>query len=298
MNGSKSAESAAPADGPLHNSDGTPVVLGEARAERLARAHGYPYPYPEHSYLYLDGVPVPLRMTGTEPFAGEVEVDAEWMPVSEHLDRLGIRDAALRPRTSVLAYGSNRSPSQLERKYGHWREPVVIPVAHGWLRGFDVVYAARLAGYGSVAATIAPAPHTVCEVSVLWLDEAQLDLMHVTEGLAQSVYGYGVLEDIELTLDGGGRLDRVHTYVNLDGALVHKGSAVALATVKAEGRAIPALDQLSILGRVRDRIEPDADLESFVLEHIEDEAVRDARCRVLREDAWKFEHPSFTRLAP
>lgn len=275
------------------NSDGTPIVLGEARAERLARAHGYPYPYPEHSYLYVDGVPLPLRMGGTDPFDGEVEVGGSWLPVREHLERVGMADAGHESYTAILAYGSNRSPKQLERKYGHWSRPVVIPVAHGRLTGFDVVYAARLAGYGSVAATIAPAPRTNSEVSVLWLDQPQLELMHVTEGVAQSVYGYGVLEDIELVLDGGGRLDRIHTYVNLDGALLHKDSAVALASVQASGRAIPALDQLSMLGRVRDRVEPGADLEEFVLEHIDDSSVRESRCRVLRSDAWKFEDPAF-----
>lgn len=290
---SSSTDASAPSTRTAWNSDGTPVVLGEARAERLARAHGYPYPYPEHSYLYVDGMPLPLRMATSDPFEGEVEVGAKWHPVMEHLDHLGIADRGRVPRTPVLAYGSNRSPMQLERKYGHWSEPVVIPVAHGRLAGFDVVYAARLAGYGSVAATIAPAPHTVCEVSVLWLDAAQLELMHATEGLMQAVYGYGVLEGVDLELDGGGRLDRIHTYINLDGALLHKGTAVALASVKASGRAIPALDQIAMLGRVRDRCEPEADLEQFVLEHIEDAGVRDARCRALRADAWKFDHPAF-----
>lgn len=296
MSSSSTGPSAvSPEDGP-RNSDGTPRVLGEARAERLARAHGYPYPYPEHSYLYADGVPLPLRMVGTDPFAGEVRVGQAWVPVREHLDRLGAVEAADRGRTAVLAYGSNRAPVQLDRKYGGWPEAVVIPVVHGRLSAFDVVYAARLAGYGSVAATIASAPGTASEVSVLWLDEAQLDLMHVTEGIAQSVYGFGLLDGVQLELDGGGRLDRVHAYVNLDGALLHKGAAVALASVSATGRRIPAMDQLSILGRVRDRLEPGADLEDFVLEHIDDPAIRAARCRALRSDAWKFGHPAFRRI--
>src|SRR5688500_1625447 len=126
-----------------------PALLEDARVERLARAHGYPYPYPETSYLYVDGVALPLYAHGPEPIQGaEVEIGGTRLGAFEHLERLGAGDTAREPRTPLLAYGSNRAPVQLGRKYGHWREPVVIPVLHGWLRDFDVVYAARLASYG------------------------------------------------------------------------------------------------------------------------------------------------------
>jgi hypothetical protein len=196
----------------------------------------------------------------------------------------------------VLAYGSNRAPVQLGRKYGHWREPVVIPVVHGWLAGFDVVYAARLAGYGSVAATIAPSPGTDASVSVIWLTERQLDLMHATEGIGQQVYCYGRLDGVDLRLDGGGALASVFTYVNLDGALLHAGQPVALAAVPSRGRVFPARDQLAMLALVRDRLDPGADLEQFVLAHIDDRTLGLERSRSLASGALAFTHAAFTRL--
>ena len=274
-----------------------PVLLEDARAERLARAHGYPYPYPETSYLYVDGVALPLYAHGPEPIQGaEVEIAGSRIPAHEHLERLGAGDTAREPRTPLLAYGSNRAPVQLGRKYGHWREPVVIPVLHGWLRDFDVVYAARLASYGSVAATITPAPGTTASVSVIWLSERQLELMHATEGVEQSVYCYGQLGGIDLALDGGGTLDSVFAYVNLDGAVIQDGSPVALAAVPAQHRTFPALDQLAMLGRVRDRLEPGVDLETFVLDHIDRRELGLQRSQHLAVDARQFAFTGFTRL--
>ncbi len=272
-------------------------LLEEARAERLARAHGYPYPFPETSYLYLDGLALPLFPAGAGPFEeAEVEVGGTRLPVRAHLSRLGLGAAADAERVPVLAYGSNRAPVQLGRKYGDWREPVVIPVVHGWLAGFDVVHAARLAAYGSVAATLAPSPGTVVSVSVIWLTEPQLDRMHRTEGIGRSVYCYGRLDGIDLSFDGGGALESVFTYVNLDGAVIVDGGPVALAAVPAQGRVFPARDQLAMLALVRDRLEPGADLETFVLDHIEDRALGLARSRHLAFDARPFAHPGFTRL--
>jgi hypothetical protein len=279
-------------------------ALDEARAERLARAHGYPYPYPEHSYLYIDGVALPLFGHGIEgsgtdrdPLArAEIEVAGVRRRVLDHLDDLGAGDAGREKRVPLLAYGSNRAPVQLGRKYGHWREPVVIPVVHGWLAGFDVVDAARLAGYGAVAATIAASLGTTASVSVIWLTERQLDLMHATEGINEAVYGYGRLDGVELTLDGGGALSSVFAYVNRDGALLHRGSPVALAAVPARNRVFPALDQLGVLGLVRDRLEPGADLETFVLDHIDRRDLGLERSRSLSLDASRFDSPRFTLL--
>lgn len=273
------------------------ALLAEARIERLARAQGYPYPYPETSYLYLDGVALPLHGRGGDPLAGaEVEVAGARLPAVEHLDRLGAGAAAREARTPVLAYGSNRAPVQLGRKYGHWRDPVAIPVRHGWLAGFDVVYAARLAAYGSVAATLTPSPGTVASVSVIWLTDRQLDLMHTTEGIGQHVYCYGRLDGIALTLDGGGALESVFTYCNLDGAILDEGGPIALAAIPARDRIFPARDQLAMLGFVRDRLDPGADLETFILDHIDDRTLGIERSRRLALGARPFEHPGFTRL--
>ena len=268
----------------------------DLRAERLARAQGYPYPCPDCSYLYIDGVALPLHGHGADPLAGEVEIAGGRLPALEHLGRAGLGAAAREERVPVLAYGSNRAPQQLARKYGHWREPVVIPVVHGWLAGFDVVYAARLAGYGSVAATVTLSPGTEASVSVIWLTARQLDLMHGTEGIGQQVYCYGRLDGIDLRLDGGGALESVFAYVNLDGALIDSGSPVALAAVPARGRVFPALDQRAMLTLVRDRLEPGADLESFILAHIDDRTLGLERSRSLAAGARSFAHGGFLRL--
>src|SRR5690606_17003915 len=128
-------------------------------------------------------------------------------------------------RVPVLAAGSNQSPEQLARKYGHLPEIGAIPAQRGRLHDFDVVYAAHLARYGSVPATFQHAPGTAVTVFVLWLTERQLVRMHETEGN----YCYDHLYDVRVDLDAGGTLWEAFAYSSKVGCLAHAGSCIAIA---------------------------------------------------------------------
>ena len=117
-----------------------------------SHAKSYPFPVPGRSYLFRNGEVEDLDPNGFE--------------------RTG--------RTPVLAAGSNQSHEQLARKYSVLEGHVEIPVQRGKLAGFDSVYAAHLAGYGSVPSTFYPSPQTQVTTYVLWLDDAQLHRMHET----------------------------------------------------------------------------------------------------------------------
>ena len=105
-------------------------------------------------------------------------------------------------RTPVLAAGSNQSHEQLARKYSVLPGHVEIPVQKGMLNDFDSVYAAHLAGYGSVPSTFYPSAGTRVTTYVLWLDEAQLNRMHETE----RNYTYDRLEAITVEIDDDGEV--------------------------------------------------------------------------------------------
>ena len=125
----------------------------------VQHAKSYPFSPPDHGFLYEGG---------------------DW----ERLDPGRFDDERLEGegRVPVLAAGSNQSPAQLKRKYGHLADAGMIPARRGVLHEFDVVYAAHLTGYGSVPATFPHSPGTAVTVFVLWLDEPQLARMHETEG--------------------------------------------------------------------------------------------------------------------
>lgn len=230
------------------------------RFAKLDRARGYPYPIPDRSYLWRAG--------GVAPFEP------------------GAREG----RTPVLAIGSNQSPQQLTRKFGESGE---IPVQRARLRDFDIYYSAHITTYGSVPAMLQYAPGTEVTLSVTWLDDRQLDIMHETE-LSAGKYRYAVIESIGLALDCGAAMESVHAYVGINGHLLHEGDALGLAAVPAQGRRPRALTTAEVLEIVRARVAPDVAPDDFVLRLVDDPGYRAACTEVIAEDAVAFRHPAQT----
>ncbi|MDX1709564.1 MAG: hypothetical protein R3316_00325 [Rhodovibrionaceae bacterium] len=212
-----------------------PWRLPETRAEKLALATGYPYEAPAESYLFRDGRVLPIARADFDE------------------------------RVPVIAHGSNRAPEQLHRKYGHLPgEGSEIPVTFGWLKDYDVVYASHVTRYGAVASTLHHMTGCRVRVAVNWLNAAQLERMHETEGVH---YAYGALKDIEFEMEAGpdGKVPQAWLYLARFGTLAKDGEPVGLAALEADGRSHPALAQKEAQELLRDRHRPDEDLEEFIL---------------------------------
>jgi hypothetical protein len=220
----------------------------------VALAKSYPFPVPGRSYVFRNGEPYDLEDHG--------------------FDRTG--------RTPVLAAGSNQSHEQLARKYSVLPGHVEIPIQRGSLYDFDSVYAAHLAGYGSVPSTFYPSPGTRVTTYVLWLDDAQLNRMHETE----RNYTYDRLDAIRVDVpDAGETLEQAFAYTAVVGCLNVDGAPVALAEIDAQGRTLAAMGQAEMLDHVRARLAPEQELEAFVQAHIDDEVLRRARTTALSTDS-------------
>ncbi len=222
-------------------------------AAALQRAKGYPYRVESRSFRYVDGLAEPESRL-------------------RHPDRV-----------PVIAFGSNRSPEQLARKYRGWPKGTEIPVTLARLGGHDVVYSAHFARYGAVPAMLFPSRGVTVEVSVVWLTEPQLHRMHQTEGASN--YRFIQRDDFDLRGEDGGRIDRAGLYVGLHGALADGGQPMPLAEVSAEGRAVPPVSQVDVQTRARNRLAPDAGLDAFILQNIGCPVTRTERGRRLRRDA-------------
>lgn len=220
----------------------------------LDRAKSYPYRVERRSFRYVDGRAV-----------AETRL--------RHDDRL-----------PVVAFGSNRSAEQLARKYRGWPEGTEIPVTLARLTGHDVVYSAHFARYGAVPAMLYPDSAVTVEVSVIWLTEPQLRRMHQTEGTFN--YRFVQRDDLVLHDEAGARIARAGLYVGRHGAIADGGGRpMPLAEVFAEGRVAPAVSQVVAQERARDRLAPDAGLDSFILQNIDCAVTRAERGRRLRRDA-------------
>jgi hypothetical protein len=234
--------------------------MTDTSIDLVAHAKSYPFPVPGRSYVFRNGEPHDLDDHG--------------------FDRAG--------RTPVLAAGSNQSHEQLARKFSVLPGHVEIPIQRGRLHDFDSVYAAHLAGYGSVPSTFYPSPGTQVTTYILWLDDAQLNRMHETE----RNYTYDRLDNIRVDIpDAPETFDRAFAYTAVVGCVNVGGAPVALAEISAEGRTLAAMRQAEMLDHVRARLAPEMNLEAFVRAHIEDEALRRERTAALSSDSLPLSFP-------
>lgn len=252
-------------------------------ADARTRAMGYPYPAPPFDCVWTkNGI---VRLTGHDPRA-----------IGKALKAVNADPEAR--RTPVLAIGSNRSSDQLARKFHDFDRPAVV-VARATLFDFDVVYGAGIAGYGAVGgATLAACPGAAVEVWTTWLDDAQLQRMHETEGLAAGVYGFYELQQISLCFAAGPRWPKTLAYVQRSGALNLGGRPVALAEIPAERRLFPALRQPQLQALLRDRFAPSVSVNRFVHENLTQPAIRRARVAALAKNALPFDWPHMLDVTP
>ncbi|MCB9958833.1 MAG: hypothetical protein H6843_09540 [Rhodospirillaceae bacterium] len=215
------------------------------------RALGYPYDVGRTPLLFRPGGAVPLP--------------DDWSPVG---------------RVPVLAVGSNRAAQQLARKFAGWPAETEIPVTVAEVIDHDVVYSAHFASYGAIPARLAAAPGVRAEVGITWLTPAQLACMHETERGAN--YTFTDTVEIDVVDRRAGPLGSVGHYAGRHPPLRMGGQPLALAAIAATGRRGPAAHQDTVLGLVRDRLEPGAELAAFLRRIVTDDAARDRLSRRLR----------------
>jgi hypothetical protein len=178
----------------------------------------YPFGLPQESYLWNHGEVLPLGSFG-------------------EADRAG--------RIAVLAIGSNSSPRQLNRKF--LGEPWMpeegpeceIAVTKVTVVGVDVVYAAHLAGYGSIPVTVVDAPGTKISLFVTWLTDRQFERMNETERLG-SHYLLRAIDGVE---DDHQVIESVYCYVAKKGAALLGDGFLALDGIAVENSELARGDQ-------------------------------------------------------
>lgn len=146
-------------------------------------------------------------------------------------------------RTPVLAIGSNRAPAQLRHKFSHDDS---LPVECVALMDHDVVYAARVSGYGAIPATLAESPGTCVDIAITWLTPRQLEVMDRSEGLGTGYFWANVPARC-IRLARSLEMQFVGCYVAARGAFTYQSELVALEGVCATGRRYSAWNSRQVL---------------------------------------------------
>jgi len=205
------------------------VPSREYDADAFARACAYPWERPVGSYLLTDGK-VELLAERDEPERERI------------IERLSAPDAG---RVPLVAIGSNAAPKPLRRKFAHFEDvnDRTVLVLTGRLHEFDVGFAAQLAIYGSMPATIFPSPGTAVTAALLWVTPAQFTQLTWSE----LSYQLGRLRTRFTVDDADEHFDEVLVFVSRWGAFCPDGAPAALSAVPAEARTATALTQQQAL---------------------------------------------------
>jgi hypothetical protein len=229
----------------------------------ISRALGYPYSTPEYDFMLDNG----------------------------DLRRLE-EGFSLENRTAVLAVGSNRSPAQLLRKFGN---KSIIPVTHAQLFDYDVVYAAHIASYGSIPATLAQSTGTIVSVPITWLSGSQLKRMHETEAIGIN-YDYGIASNLVFTTSTDHKIDAIGCYLGRHGYLNIDGNVIALQEIVAKNRIFKSLNQSEILRRICMELSNGLQLEEWLKVIIDNQEIRQEVTARLSRDAIIKSLPAFKIL--
>lgn len=169
--------------------------------ERVNFALSYPFIAPEHDYVfYRDHALEIAEYRGQDPRAWRVVLGDALVALGELLDRDGVASAPLSSLTPVVASGSNASPLQLNRKF-HSLDKALCPCFRVTLPGYEARYAAHIAPYGSVPASLERAERHDAAFFVSFLPDAYLAEMHRTESLGRY---YNVIEISDLHIERPG----------------------------------------------------------------------------------------------
>ncbi|MBJ7329948.1 MAG: hypothetical protein JHC95_08635 [Solirubrobacteraceae bacterium] len=180
--------------------------------------------------------------------------------------------------SAVVAFGANVTRDALRAKLG--ADADGIRILDATLHGVDAVYSAHVSPYGAIPATLHPSAGTRLDARLLVLDAGVLARLDETEPNYERV----VVEPPAHVEPWGARTDRVEMYRSRHGPLLLGGAPRALEEIPAGGRVFTALSQHAVQTAARDLLEPEAELDAFVLAGALDVALRAERTAVLRGD--------------
>ena len=228
------------------------------------RAVGYPYFAPNYSFSFCKG-----------KFVKGICFD---------LDK----------RIPILSVGSNRSPYQLKRKFSLNQDISVTPAT---LYNSDIVYAASLSAYGSIPATQWPCEGAKVDLNVLWLNESQLNIMHLSEALGVA-YDFVKLKSGTVKIREFEWQKEIYGYVSIPGAFsFNKNKPKRLSALRAQNSTLNGFCESEALIYLKNYLDVnDKNLSQWLDDVINDKIYRLGIHKILKSKAIKPRNPNWEIL--
>ena len=154
---------------------------------------------------------------------------------------------SLKDRVPILSIGSNRSPYQLKNKFGVKENLCVTPAK---LYNSVIVYAASMSAYGSIPATQWPCEGSVSDLNLLWLNQDQLQIMHLSEGLGIA-YHYVELDKNTVTIQEDDYSGPIFGYISTRGGYLFDGNGpLRLKNIKSNTNTHSSINEYQALNKL------------------------------------------------
>lgn len=250
--------------------------------EIIWKAKNYPYDIPNHSFIFVNGSILKVIDFNSDSVTDSIVlINGKNQELGEYLYSKGIYSIQnLSNRTPLLAYGANASCRKLRNDFSNLAQNIVIPVIKAHLFDFDVVYSAHFSPYSSIPAALQYSPKTTVDIFVTYLTDSQLKQMNKTESLGIN-YSLGRLLDIQMVLENNIILNEVLSYFTMHGCLFVNDSHISLSAIAANNRKFPQMDELEVLKLVRNKLDENKELDTFILENIYNEELKKYRLKML-----------------
>jgi len=261
---------------------------------RLSQAKDYLYDIPQSSFAFLAGRTLPLISVDLQsPLDSQVLDEGRVCTLRACAVNSGVSSRQFAaPPMLLLAYGSNASLEGLSRKFSRRKEAAALPVARATLQDFDIVYSSHISPYGAIPAALQYCPGARTAVHVLVATEAQRRLLRETE----PNYIFAQLSHIGVQLDLGPTLSSIGVFLTRHGMLTHEGAELGVAAVQTESRRYPSITEERALGVARDLTAPGLDIDSFILENVNDVSLSRRRTERLKVAARPFAYGDWEEI--
>ena len=154
---------------------------------------------------------------------------------------------SLKNRVPIISIGSNRSPYQLKKKFGINNDLCVTPAK---LYNSVIVYAASISAYGSIPATQWPCEGSVSDLNLLWLNEDQLQIMHLSEGLGIA-YNYVQLDKDTVFFQEEDYFGPIFGYVSTRGCYMFDNNLpIRIKNIKSNAKSFASITEYEALNKL------------------------------------------------
>jgi hypothetical protein len=226
----------------------------------IDRALQYPYIAPTQSYLFSQG-----QTFTADQWPKKFGINT-WGQLLQY-----IQHQYSTILTPVIAYGSNRSPTQLLRKYGTSNTVPILSVQTR-IKNYDVVRSAHFTSYGTLAATIVRSTGTSVEVFIQFFPPDALQRLHKSEALGRN-YQFTSFPQNCHTLDNA-KIQQPMMYQGLHGHVKLHGSPIAFTELPAKNRVFPESNQTDTLKQIHTSLKIDLPFTQWIQQIIRNKEYR------------------------